>query len=271
MSHPQRFLHHLASNGRSLWLFILPSLVSISLLGLPLLALVWRAIGKELITNAIAPSALTALKLSLITSITSVLIGMVTGTPLAYILARWKFHGKTALELLVDLPVVLPPSLAGLALLIAFGRQGVFGKWLSLAGVSLSFTALAVVIAQLFVSSPLFIRSARVGFSAIDVQLEEAATVEGADEWQIFRYIMLPLSGRAFLTGAILAWTRALGEFGATLMFAGNMEGRTQTMPLVIYLGLEQGLGVALSLSLMLVAVSIVLLLILRRLESNQH
>jgi molybdate transport system permease protein len=263
----RRFLRTLSLNHNSGWVFILPSLVLIGLLGLPLLALVWRAIGKDFLNNVLAPTALSALKLSLLTSTVSVLIAVAAGTPLAYILARWKFRAKTALELLIDLPVVLPPSVAGLALLIAFGRQGVFGVWLSAIGITLPFTTAAVVMAQTFVSAPLFVRSARVGFAEIDRQLEEAATVEGANDWQVFRFVMFPLAGRAFLTGLILTWTRALGEFGATIMFAGNLEGRTQTMPLAIYLGFERGLGVAIALSVMLVVVSVGLLGVTRRLE----
>jgi molybdate transport system permease protein len=263
----RRFLQRLSLNRNPGWVFILPSLGLIGLLGLPLLALVWRAIGKDFFNYALSPTALAAMKLSLLTSTATVFLAVVTGTPMAYIMARWKFHGKTALELLVDLPVVLPPSVAGLALLIAFGRQGVFGGWLSSVGITLPFTTTAVVIAQTFVSAPLFVRSVRVGFAEIDEQIEEAAKVEGANEWQVFRFIMLPLAGRAFLTGLILTWTRALGEFGATILFAGNLEGKTQTMPLAIYLGFERGLGVAIALSVMLIIVSIVLLGIMRRLE----
>jgi molybdate transport system permease protein len=253
------------------WVFILPSLVLIGLLGLPLLALVWRAIGKDFLGDVLSPTAISALKLSLVTSTFSVLIAIATGTPLAYILARWNFKGKTAFELLIDLPIVLPPSVAGLALLIAFGRQGVFGAWLSAIGISLPFTTAAVVVAQTFVSAPLFVRSARLGFAEIDKQLEEAATVEGANEFQVFRFIMAPLAGRALLTGLVLTWTRALGEFGATIMFAGNLEGKTQTMPLAIYLGFERGLGVAVALSVMLVVVSILLLGVMRRLERRSE
>jgi molybdate transport system permease protein len=263
----RRFLRQLAIDQNPGWVFILPSLVLIGLLGLPLLALFWRAIGKDFFNNVLSPTAIAALKLSLLTSTVSVLITIAAGTPLAFILARGKFRGKTALELLIDLPVVLPPSVAGLALLIAFGRQGIFGVWLYRIGIALPFTTAAVIMAQTFVSAPLFVRSAHVGFAGIDKQLEEAATVEGANEWQLFRYIMVPLAGRAFLTGFILTWTRALGEFGATIMFAGNLEGKTQTMPLAIYLGFERGLGVAIALSVLLVLVSIALLGVMRRLE----
>jgi molybdate transport system permease protein len=266
-----RFLSKLAIDRNPGWVFILPSLVLLGLLGLPLVALVWRAIGEEFFSYVLAPTALSALKLSLLTTTTSLLIALATGTPLAYILARWKFRGKNAFELLIDLPIVLPPSVAGLALLIAFGRTGVFGAWLNEFGITLPFTTAAVVIAQTFVSAPLFVRSARVGFAEIDKRLEEAAWVEGANEWQVFRYVMFPLARRGFLTGLVLAWTRALGEFGATIMFAGNLEGKTQTMPLAIYLGFEQGLGIAIALSVMLIIVSLVLLGLMRRLESRRH
>jgi molybdate transport system permease protein len=253
------------------WVFILPSLVLLALFGLPIFAVFWKSVGDDFFTYALAPTALSALRLSLLTSSLSALLAVAAGMPLAYILARWKFHGKSVLELLVDLPVVLPPSVAGLALLIAFGRQGVFGKWLSPLGISLPFTTAAVVIAQIFVAAPLFVRSAKVGFAEIDPQLEEAAVVEGAGELQLFRFIMLPLAWRSLLTGIILTWTRALGEFGATIMFAGNLEGRTQTMPLAIYLGLERSLGVALALSVLLVLVSVVLLGVLRKLEKKRY
>lgn len=266
-----RFLRRLSPDHNPAWIFILPSLVLIGLLGLPLVALFWRAIGRDFFANAFSPTAQAALKLSLVTSSTSVLIAALAGTPLAYILARWKFKGKTAFELLIDLPVVLPPSVAGLALLIAFGRQGVFGAWLFKIGISLPFTTAAVIIAQTFVSAPLLVRSLRVGFAEIDRQLLEAATVEGANELEVFRHLLIPLAGRSMVTGLVMAWTRALGEFGATIMFAGNLVGKTQTMPLAIYLGFEQSLGVAIALAVMFIAVSIVLLWTIRRLEHRSE
>lgn len=250
------------------WLFVLPSLFLLALLALPVLALLWRAGNEGMVSLIAQPSALSALRLSLLTSLWSVVIATVTGTPLAFVLARRKFKAKTFLELVIDLPIVLPPSVAGIALLIAFGRQGVFGSWLYGLGISLPFTTAAVVLAQTFVSAPLFVRAARIGFAEIDYQIVEAAYVEGSNEWQLFRFVMFPLAGRAVLSGAILAWTRAIGEFGATILFAGNLEGVTQTMPLAIYLGLERSLGLALALSTVLVFVSFVLLLITRQLEN---
>lgn len=253
------------------WLFIGPGLLLVLLLGLPLLALLLRAAGNDFLTSAISRDALQALRLSLITSLVSVAISLLVGTPLAYILAGREFFGRAALQLLIDLPVVLPPSVAGLALLIAFGRQGIFGSLLTPVGISLPFTTAAVVFAQTFVSAPLFVRSARVGFANVDPQLQEAALVEGANQWQMFRDVMVPLAGRGLISGAIMAWTRALGEFGATILFAGNLPGITQTMPLAIYLGFERNLDVAVVLSVELILVSTLLLLIMRELDSRQY
>ncbi|HEY5902208.1 MAG TPA: ABC transporter permease [Anaerolineales bacterium] len=256
-----------SSIGENGWLFILPSLFFLALLAVPLAALVTRAVGPGFWTYATSHSALVALRLSLFTSLISVFVTVLLGTPLAYILARRKFPLKSWLEVLIDLPMVLPPSVAGLALLIAFGRRGLLGPALSMFSISLPFTTAAVILAQTFVAAPLYVRAARIGFSGVEMQLEEAAHVEGASQWQLFLEVMLPLTGRFLLNGAILTWTRALGEFGATILFAGNLEGVTQTMPLAIYLGFESNLGVAVALSVMLLAVSIVLVAATRRLE----
>jgi molybdate transport system permease protein len=269
MSKIRIYFQHLATNGHRDWLFVLPSLFLLALFGLPILALFTQAMGKTFLSYALAPEALSALRLSLVTSLISVGITITLGTPLAYMLARWKFSGKAVIEMLVDLPVALPPSVAGLALLVAFGRQGLLGGALSTFGISLPFTTAAVVMAQTFVSAPLFIRAARIGFAEIDMQLEEAAHVEGANQWQLFSEVMFPLAGRSLISGAILCWTRALGEFGATILFAGNLEGVTQTMPLAIYLGFERSLGVAVALSVVLVGVSVLLLGATRRLEKS--
>ena len=262
-----RLYHQRRTKNSPGWVFIVPSLILISLIGLPLIALVWRSIDKDFFTYVFTENALSALKLSLLTSIISVGLALLTGTPLAYLLAHWKFPGRTLIDMLVDLPVVLPPAVAGIALLMAFGRMGIFGAWLSAIGITIPFTTAAVVIAQTFVSAPFLVRSARVGFAAIDLQQQEAARLEGANEWQVFRFVMFPLAGRAILTGIILAWTRALGEFGATILFAGNLEGKTQTMPLAIYIGFEENIKIALVLSVMLLAVSLMFLALLRKLE----
>lgn len=262
-------LYRLASDGRANWIFVAPSVALILLFGLPLIALIIHAGNSTFFQYALSNQALSALRLSLLTSLVTVLLAVALGTPLAYLLARRKFALKSWIEILIDLPVVLPPSVAGLALLIAFGRQGTFGAALSALGITLPFTSAAVVMAQTFVAAPLYIRAARIGFTEIDVQLEEAAHVEGASPWQLFREVMFPLAGRALMSGAILTWTRAIGEFGATILFAGNLEGVTQTMPMAIYLGFERSLGIAIALSVMLVAVSTILLLLTRRLEKR--
>jgi molybdate transport system permease protein len=252
------------------WIFFTLSAFLIALFGLPVLSLVVRAAGSNFVESISAPYALQALRLSIVTSLASLAVTVVFGTALAYLLARQQFRFKAAVETLIDLPIVLPPSVAGLALLMAFGRNGVLGPALALLDIHLPFTMPAVVIAQTFVSAPLYVRAVRIGFAQIDVQLEEAAIVEGANQWQLFREVMFPLAGNAVFSGAILSWARALGEFGATILFAGNLEGVTETMPLAIYLGLERSLGIAIALSVMLVAVSTILLLLTRRLE-KQH
>ena len=257
--------------GRSRWLFIIPSLLLALLFGLPILALAVRAAGSDFFAAISAPSALQALRLSLVTSVLSLCATLVFGTPLAYLLARLKFPLQPWLETLIDLPIVLPPSVAGLSLLMAFGRSGLFGPLLGVLHIQLPFTTAAVIIAQTFVSSPLYVRAARIGFAEIDIQMEEAAIVEGANQWQLFREVMFPLAGNAVVSGAILCWARALGEFGATILFAGNLEGVTQTMPLAVYIGLEKSLPIAIALSVMLVLVSVVLLAGTRRFEKSPH
>lgn len=255
----------------SKWVFIIPSVFLLALFLLPFLALFIRSINQEFFTHALSEQAVKALQLSLVTSTITTIGAMIFGTPLAYILARWKFRFRSWIELLIDLPIVLPPSVAGLLLLIAFGRRGLFGSALLALGISLPFTTVAVIIAQAFVAAPLYIRSVRIGFGEIDRQLEEAASVEGANQWQLFSEVMFPLAGRAILSGAILTWTRALGEFGATILFAGNLEGVTQTMPMAIYLGFERNLDVALALSVVLVIVSLILLMLTKRLDKHQQ
>jgi molybdate transport system permease protein len=256
-------------NGHLVWVFILPSAILLALFALPFFALFERSIDPDFFNYAFSEQALNALRLSLGTSTLTTMVTILFGTPFAYMLARWRFRFKSWLELMIDLPIVLPPSVAGLALLIAFGRRGLFGPALSAIGISLPFTTTAVILAQTFVAAPLFVRAARIGFAEIDKQLEEAAQVEGANPWQLFYEVMFPLAGRALLSGAILTWTRALGEFGATILFAGNLEGITQTMPMAIYLGFERELGIALALSVMLVIVSALLLGLTRKLERD--
>jgi molybdate transport system permease protein len=271
MAKIQKSTYQLLDEGYSKWLFITPGIILFAFFAIPLAALVLRSIDSDFFNNAFSDQAFHALRLSLVTSSITTLIAAAFGTPLAYMLARWKFKHKLWLEIILDLPIVLPPSVAGLALLVAFGRRGLFGTALSFFGISLPFTTAAVVLAQTFVAAPLYIRSARTGFAQIDVHMEESAHVEGASQWQLFYEVMIPLAGRALVSGAILTWTRALGEFGATILFAGNLEGVTQAMPMAIYLGFESNIGVALTLSVVLIFVSVILLVITKKLEKHEY
>jgi molybdate transport system permease protein len=205
-------------------------------LGLPVAVLVVRAVAGGALASALGdPVVLDALSLSLATTAVSLLVTIVLGTPLAYLLARRRFRGSSVLETVIDLPIVLPPSVAGLVLLLVFGRRGLLGTPLEVIGLTIPFTTVAVVLAQVFVAAPFFVRSARAGFAAVDRDREDAARVDGAAERQVFRWLTAPLAGAALAAGLVMSWARALGEFGATIMFAGNVAGRTQTLPLVVY------------------------------------
>ena len=246
------------------WLLALPGLLLGLVLVIPLLVLLWHGMTREFWVYWTSPSFLSAIRLSLLTSAMTTSVALLAGTPLAYALGRLSFRGKTWIELALDVPIVLPPLIAGIALLLAFGQNGVFGRFLATLGIRLPFTTAAVIFAQTFVAVPLYLRAARIGFGAVAPELREEATVEGANEWQVFRHVMLPVAWRALIAGLILCWTRALGEFGATIVFAGNMEGRTQTIPLAIFVGFETNLDIALALSIVLVLLSLIVLVVLR-------
>ncbi len=218
------------------------ALVAGVLLGLPVVVIVIRAVIDGSLLAALGMGVVAdALLLSLVTTSISLVVMVAFGTPLALVLARRRFRGSTLVETMVDLPIVLPPSVAGLALLLVFGRRGLLGPSLEVLGISLPFTTAAVVIAQTFVAAPFFIRSARTGFASVDHDLEDAARVDGASERQLFRAITIPLASTALAAGLVMSWARALGEFGATIMFAGNVQGHTQTLPLAVYGEFEAG------------------------------
>ncbi len=202
----------------------------------PVVVLILRAFaGGSLVAALTSHVVIDALVLSLVTTAASVVLTVLIGLPLALVLARRRFRGAWLLETVVDLPIVLPPSVAGLALLLVLGRRGLLGGALDLVGVSIPFTGVAVVIAQTFVAAPFFVRSARTGIAAVPRDLEDAARVDGATERGLLQWITVPLAAPALAAGLVMAWARALGEFGATIMFAGNVEGRTQTLPLLVY------------------------------------
>jgi molybdate transport system permease protein len=233
---------------------------------LPLAALLARTPAGQVLENLRQPEVYQAIALSLNTATLATLASILIGTPVAYLMARRAFRFKGVVDTLIDLPTVLPPAVAGVALLMAFGRRGVVGTYLEDLGLHIAFTQTAVIIAQTFISAPLFIKSAIVGFGAVERELEQAAALDGASRWGVFRHITVPLAWTALLSGAVLAWARALGEFGATIIFAGNYPGRTQTMPLAIYIGFELELGVALTLAVILVGSSFLVLIAIKAL-----
>ncbi len=224
--------------GRLVPLLVLPGLF----LGLPVATLVARALAGGALAEAVtARVVLDALVLSLATTAVSLALTVAIGFPLAWALARGRLRGAAVIETLVDLPIVLPPSVAGLALLLVFGRRGLLGEPIDALGLTVPFTTGAVVIAQTFVAAPFFVRSARAGLAAVDRDLEDAGRTDGASELQVVRWLTIPLAAPALAAGLVMSWARALGEFGATIMFAGNVEGRTQTLPLVVYAEFQAG------------------------------
>ena len=250
--------------SRSTALLVLLSLPLLLFLTVPLLALLVRAAPADLLANLFDPEVAQAVWLSMATTTTTLLLTLLLGAPVAYLLARRRFRGRAALDTLIDLPIVLPPLVAGIALLLAFGRRGLLGQQLSVLGVDIAFTQVAVIMAQLFVAAPFFVKAATAGFANVDREIEYAAALDGASSFQVFRMITLPLSGAALLAGAIMTWARALGEFGATIIFAGNFPGRTQTMPLAIYLGFEIDLNRTLTLSAILLLASFLVLFLVK-------
>jgi molybdate transport system permease protein len=236
----------------------------LALLLLPILALVLKTPPRTLLHYLGSSSTLQAIRLSLVTSTATAAMVIVLGLPLAYLLARRRFRGQRLVEVLIDLPTVLPPAVAGLALLMAFGRRGLIGSWLQTLGIEIAFTPVAVMMAQMFVAAPYYIKTASVGLAGVSDDLERAAALDGAGTLQVLRYITLPLAWRGIVGGIVLCWARALGEFGATIIFAGNYPGRTQTMPLAVYLGFEIDLNLALTLGVILLILSFSLLLAIR-------
>lgn len=258
------------------WMARIPTVTAVLLAALmaaffiiPLFALIWRAATLEGDTTTTNLSISTAVLLSLGTTAVTVLLIILLGTPLAYIMARHKFPAKRLLSIFIEMPVVMPPIVAGLALLSTFGRRGFIGQMLAKANVTIPFTVTAVILSQLFVSAPFYIRAAQSRFATLPKAYEEAAAVDGASQWRIFWQVILPQSSRALLNGLILSWARALGEFGATILFAGNLQGRTQTMPLLVYGALEQNLRATFTTALILLGLAAAAFALTRRLADT--
>jgi molybdate transport system permease protein len=253
-----KFVYRILSRG----LVILLASGAVLLVALPLGALGWRSYHEQAWERVSEESVQQAARLSFTTSAISLLLIVLLGTPLAYILARWSFPGRRLLNIAVLLPIVLPPAVAGLALLITFGRRGLLGPLLQDWDIRIVFTRTAVILAQTFVAMPFYIRAAQTGFRGVDRDVEEAALVDGANDWTRFVYVTVPLASRSLLSGLLLSWARALGEFGATILFAGSLPGRTQTMPLLVYTTFERDINAAIWTALLLVGLAALVLVI---------
>lgn len=239
--------------------------VGLGLLLLPLIALALRAPWTRVGPLLAEPAVGSALRLSLVASLAALALSVILGVPLALLLARYDFPGKTLVRAMVVLPMVLPPVVGGVGLLLALGRRGLVGQPLAqMTGVTIPFSTAAVVLAATFVAMPFLVVTVESGLRLLDRRLEDAAATLGADRWTIFRRVTVPLTLPSLSAGMALCWARALGEFGATITFAGNMAGRTQTMPLAVYLELERNPEAAYLLSLILLGVSVAVLVALR-------
>lgn len=247
------------------------SLPMLAFITLPLAALLLRASLTSLLAHLMQPAALQAIAVSLRTTLISTAIIIVFGTPISLYLAHARTRLSRMIDTLIDLPTVLPPAVAGVALLVVFGRRGLVGGLLSDLGIQIAFTQAAVIMAQVFIASPFYIKSAALGFGAVGTETQQAASLDGANGWQIFRYVVVPLSWPALVSGGLMSWARALGEFGATIIFAGNFPGRTQTMPLAIYIGFEVDLEMALALSVILVGFSFLALMFVKGLFHREQ
>ena len=245
---------------------VLLALVAVAFFVLPLVGLLQRAPWSDVWDDLQTPAARDAMRLSLECSLWATALSVVFGVPLAYVLARARFPGRSLVRALVVLPMVLPPVVGGVALLYAFSvNNGILGGWLhDTFDVQLTFSTAGAVLAETFVAMPFLVITVEAGLRSMDRRYEDAAATLGANQWTVFRRVTLPLIGPSLFAGAALAWARALGEFGATITFAGNIQGRTQTMPLAVYLLLESQQGTAIVLSLVLLAVSVVVLVALR-------
>ncbi|MFJ8825987.1 molybdate ABC transporter permease subunit [Streptomyces sp. NPDC102467] len=244
---------------------LLPALVGLAFLVVPLLALLVRAPWRDLPSQLTSTEVWQALQLSLLCATSATLVSLLLGVPLAWLLARTEFRGRGLVRALVTLPLVLPPVVGGVALLTALGRNGIVGTYLDQwFGLTLPFTTTGVIIAEAFVAMPFLVISVEGTLRAADPRYEEAAMTLGASRFTAFRRVTLPLIAPGIAAGSVLAWARALGEFGATITFAGNFPGRTQTMPLAVYLAMQSDPAAAIALSLVLLAVSITVLAGLR-------
>jgi molybdate transport system permease protein len=246
-------------------------LLAAAFIALPVVSLFIKSLSGSSFRSLLDPMVIDALKLSLLTSALTAAIVIIVGTPISYVNARFKYPGKDIVDSLIDLPVIMPPAVAGIALLMAFGRMGVLGQYLSGMGISIPFTTIAVILAQVFVSAPFYLRQAKTSFEDVDAALEGAARTLGASRVYTFFYVTLPIAFNGLISGSIMTFARSLGEFGATIMFAGNFQGRTQTMPLAIYTAMQGDFNISLCLAMILVVVSFSVIAIVKLLTRRMY
>lgn len=264
-TNPRPFWHLLSYSATGLLI-----LVVTLYLALPILGLFFRTTPDFFFSMLGDPQVISALWLSLTTSAISLTIVILIGTPFAYVHSRTAYPGKMLVDTLIDLPLVLPPAVAGFALLVLYGRAGLLGKYLNMMGISVAFTTIAVIMAQIFVASPFYLRQAKSLFEQFDQSYEYTARTLGASPIRTFLTITLPLTAGGLVSGAVMTFGRALGEFGATIMFAGNLPGVTQTMPLAVYVGLESNFNLGLTISILLVIISFIIMLTVRFLTRKE-
>jgi molybdate transport system permease protein len=239
-------------------------------LALPIVALFLRVPPDVFFSTLHDPDVISALWLSLYTTAITMVVVIFIGTPFAYYHSRYTYPGKVIVDTLIDLPLVLPPAVAGVALLMLWGRVGLLGRYLNMFGISIAFTTLAVIMAQIFVASPFYLRQAKSLFEQLDPAYEQTARTLGASSLRTLMFVTIPMTAGGLVSGAVMTFGRALGEFGATIMFAGNLPGVTQTMPLAVYVGMEGDLSVGLTISVLLVIISFAIMIIVRLVQKRE-
>jgi len=244
--------------------FVVLAAIGVAFVVMPLVGLLSRAPWQTAVGDLGTPEAATALRLSIVVSIAATALALGLGVPLAWVYARVAFPGRDIVRALTTLPMILPPVVGGVALLFAFGRRGLFGPALDAIGIRLPFTTAGAILAATFVAMPFLVLTVEAGLRSMDRRYEDAARTLGAGRWLVFRRVTLPLIAPSVFAGAVLCWARALGEFGATITFAGNLPGTTQTLPLAVYIALETRPEVAIMLSLVLLAVALAILVVMR-------
>jgi molybdate transport system permease protein len=268
---PQRFLQK--NHRRSLTYLAAGILIAaVTLyLALPIVALFLRMTPDLFFDTLHDPDVASALWLSLFTTVISLSVVVLVGTPFAYFHSRYSYPGKVVVDTLIDLPLVLPPAVAGVALLVLYGRVGILGRYFNMLGISIAFTTLAVIMAQIFVASPFYLRQAKSLFEQLDPAYEQTARTLGASSMRTLVQITIPMTATGLVSGAVMTFGRALGEFGATIMFAGNLPGVTQTMPLAVYVGMEgSNINAGLTISILLVIISFAIMIAVRLIQKRE-